>query len=932
MGYQDELFKHNEITGGYGVDGDWRFFYMDVQEQGIYEMPTDNRRLYIDVEWEHDLTDVDVQVYGGHEVASDVLGNTLPSDVYGPHTISHVGGSDVTADFFTTTGGPSEIIAPEISSGVNVIALHTVGMNASVDYNETFSARVGTMYVDPTEVSVVSNKLYGEQTINMYSNREWEGVGGIAAGPSAPESLKNLTVEQDDPDWSNFDTFEQQLASGTTVYSRTIEDCLIFHVHIWGHTDFGYGDVSDLDLGVFLDGSGEIDFPDGIVQEDEFVAMGADFDADEEVKLIAPVDGTYLIVVYGFTLVMDPAHFDMDITIVQGTGFEVSGTGVNSLSADQVGFFASNQTEEPFNLTELTLSWDLPGSSTGSLQGALYIGPGNGPMSMLIPIELTIDTTAPVISDSTFPKEGDVTNDNTPLIYGGVRDSEREEIDKESLKLIVDGEDITSLASVSVDFISNTAGSGYPTGSAQYTPNVPLSEGGHIVEFRASDWAENEAIKTWAFTVDTKAPSLTLDIVSDTIYTNQPSYEIMGAAEMDSSVIVMIGALSANVKRDAVGGFTATVDLFTDDAGNVNTKYVTIILDNVVPEFDRLICLDGTLTNQPNTILSGSMSEGGSLVVNGDPATVNSDGTFDKNVELIEGENIFELQYTDLAGNMAYDWLNVTLDTQAPSININPFETSVSSDSFNISGTTEAGAFVRVNGKLVQVTGTRQTTGSFSKAIRLSPGTNTLVIESRDSIGNINQVYVTVNYEVSGTNYGAIGLMILLLIVGLLVGIFLARMIFGTAPAEEDESEEPVSDEIPDEDVGEDIDEDMPKDEDIDSEDDSMDDDIPEEDVEDIPDEDISEDIGEPEVPEEEDELEPFDGEPEPLEPEEVTSEEIADDIVAEEAVEESLDEDVAEPEVPEEDERILKLKQAFEEGKISEELYEKNLKKMQGN
>ena len=67
----------------------------------------------------------------------------------------------------------------------------------------------------------------------------------------------HLTVEQDDPDWSNYDTFEAQLASGTTIYSRTIVDCLIFNVHVWGQTDFGYKDVVDLDLGVFLDGSGE---------------------------------------------------------------------------------------------------------------------------------------------------------------------------------------------------------------------------------------------------------------------------------------------------------------------------------------------------------------------------------------------------------------------------------------------------------------------------------------------------------------------------------------------------------------------------------------------------------------------------------------------------------------------------------------------------
>ena len=241
---------------------------------------------------------------------------------------------------------------------------------------------------------------------------------------------------------------------------------------------------------------------------------------------------------------------------------------------------------------------------------------------------------------------------------------------------------------------------------------------------------------------------------------------------------------------------------------------------------------------------------------------------------------------------------------------------------------------MKINGKLVQVSGTRQQTGSFNKSISLSPGTNTLVIESTDAAGNINQEYITITFDATGTNYGAIGMMVLLLIVGLLVGIFLARTFFG-GPAEEDE----VPDDVPplDEDVdtegGEplDADEIPPLDEDIDMEGESLDTDEemePVPDVDAIPeDEPLGEEIAEPEeledVPPIEDEVPSL--EDETSEPEVIPE---SDDMPEPEP---EMEEQEVAPQVEEEDPRISKLTQAYEDGKISKELYEKNLAKFKG-
>jgi hypothetical protein len=517
--------------------------------------------------------------------------------------------------------------------------------------------------------------------------------------------------------------------------------------------------------------------------------------------------------------------------------------------------------------------------------------------------------------------------------------------------------------------MTETAGSGYPQGQVIYSPNVPLSEGGHIVELKASDWAGNEVAKKWSFTVDTNKPVLSLTSISDLTYTNQNTIELDGWSETDAEVGVMVGALSVEVKRDAVGGFSANVSLeegenrlmvnATDIAGNEVKKIITVILDTEIPTFERVVCKDGTLTNEANTALTGSISEEGTMTVNGDPTSVNSDGTFDKFIELTEGENVFALEFMDLAGNVANSWLNVTLDTQAPTIVLDQFDTTVKTDSMNITGTVEAGANIKVNGKPVQVEETRQQIGSFSKLVRLSPGQNTLVIESEDTAGNAETLYLAITYDSSdtGTNYGAIGLMILLLVIGLLIGIFVARMILGERPPKGEEEEdvptvEEDTEEAPEETVVDTV---------VEPDDDYEEPDVDEEiSGEPIPDEEYMPE----ELPEEEADFEPEDGEvepeveelpeeeseiSEPIEEDDMASSDEFEEVASSEELEvaeqppESLDEEaieiepeepeITEPEVelvekPEEDERVLKLRKAYEEGKISKELFEKNLAK----
>ncbi|MCK5397955.1 MAG: hypothetical protein KAJ33_06885, partial [Thermoplasmata archaeon] len=425
------------------------------------------------------------------------------------------------------------------------------------------------------------------------------------------------------------------------------------------------------------------------------------------------------------------------------------------------------------------------------------------------------------------------------------------------------------------------------------------------------------------------------------IYSNTDEFVIEGFVEADQTLslvgiegdIIIKPDNSFSIILSPNPGENTFFIKVTDSNGNVAEIWRTLILDQVAPEFDSVRFSDGFLTNEQATTITGEMTERGYMTINDEIVNVNSDGTFSHMTGLKEGVNTLYFQFKDLAGNSVDQWHNITLDTVAPLITLDSDDTTVYDSSFELVGTVEAGAEVLINGKRTQV-GTRQS-GEFTSTVILSPGINTIIIEAEDAAGNIAEYRHNVIFDTNGEtsiNWGAIGLIMALLVVGLVLGLFFGGMLGGT-PREE-------IDEMPPEDIDSTDMEEIPMDEEM-----PMEDSLPEEDgLEEIPEEEIVEPIeglepipdeeGMPEdlpeevdaepIPEEEalpeetpEEVEPSEPEEVPEEPEEIQETEVAPEEVMEE------------PAV-EEDPRIGKLKAAYESGKISQELYEKNLAKFQ--
>jgi len=1013
------LYNNNGLFGGYGEDrqsGDWRFYFMNVPDQGLNVNPDDLIQFYINASWNYKPSDVDLFVFGRTSQNQDPgTKEGIPADRFGPYTlVKQTGGSEEDSGFLTVTNTSEELIAPQLNGGLNVVAAHSAILNGS-QYGEQLSGQVGWLKLSVDKLETKTNELEGEVSFNLVSNRDFpQGMNVSAVGPASGET-KQYEVRQDDLSIIDQLGFYQGLTDGAAPehhFPIKVESALTLDVRVWPEDE---SKVPDLDIGICFDAN-----EDGFGSFDEiitvehcdyvshnsygykpFYASCADFDADEAVTLLNPPDGQYVITVLGYTVKQEPQIFNLEVKAIRAgvEGYLMDGD-IGDDVAPQGGTYTVEETIPAFEIQKYTMAWNFPGKSAdGEYGGVINIGAGNAPETFTLLANVMLDREIAEIP-SVIPSENAILSTGRPTISATIEDVPAGEIDPVSPRMFLDGVEITQLSSINVPLIEDdfAAVQGYPTGTITYVPDGNLEDGGHVVEVIASDLAGNNVSRKWGFTVDKTLPLASLDVDSDTTYTNENSVTLYGITEPDVSLSVRGATASSRVMPD--GTFSATVSvsdgetqlafLVEDISGNSIELRHTVIVDTEAPEFDRVVALNGATTNQRVTGIYGEVSEIGTLLVDDKPVIVNSDGTFrNENLGLVEGQNTIMLEFTDVAGNTAYDFMNITLDTTSPGLKlygvgddiaaiIDLFEsaglgdelsekemvdallssgsecedilgapqTFVNDETYNLWGTTEPETTVLVNGKLVDV----GSNGNFQSTIRLSPGSNTVVIESKDRAGNSVQDVMTVIFtEASGTNWGAIGIMIILLVVGLILGLFFGdtlgfRSMLGFGAKDDVPPEDADAEELPEdmEELPEDGmpgDEELPEDmEEIPDEDaipsdaepipveEGMPEELPEEELQDMPEDEIPSEDELPvdeEVPDES-EVEDVPEEMEPSESEDTES--LESEEPEEITAEEPESEDMESPEPVDDDPRIVKLKEAFESGKISEELYEKNL------
>ena len=353
-----------------------------------------------------------------------------------------------------------------------------------------------------------------------------------------------------------------------------------------------------------------------------------------------------------------------------------------------------------------------------------------------------------------------ITNDSTPTISG----TSDADVGTSITVVITDENGVKQTLTTTVD----------TNGNWEVTPQTDLNEGDNTIEVSVSDEAGNTTTVTDTITLDTQAPTLTIQNVGDvsdlTPELQGTSNEIGGTVTLiitDSAGTVQTldtlvgsdGHWAIEVSTALAQGDFSVVASMTDAAGNESTANSSGNVDTITP----VVTVDALgLGNDSTPVVSGTSTEPAGTVINivitdsnGDEhpitATVDANGDWQAtSPELPDGSYTVQASITDDAGNTGGAVQSGTLDTLAPILTLDTVGATNDSTP-TISGSTNAPAGTVINisvsdGTTTETfTATVQADGSWSADVpnALTDGALTIEASVSDSAGNTNTVSET---------------------------------------------------------------------------------------------------------------------------------------------------------------------------------------------
>jgi hypothetical protein len=699
-------FYDNSRTFG-GVDwtwradaGDWRFYFMDIPDSTPIA-PGD--RLLVHTSWENVPTDLDTLILGPSLDDCFIYPTPCftPSGLFGPYSLSAIGQSPYTCGtpctgiwrFNTATGGAEEwVSAPLTTTGLHGIALHNV-VYAGLGPSEVFTGEVGTFAATPNPWIAVTPNGTGVGLFNVSSSLGLPGLDVLAYGVAPPVLAFGLPISE------------------TTDYIET------FSVAGAGFIDVsidGSGNPPGTDLDLYLERwTGTLWAP---------VASGTTPAASEFVHVTRPVDGLYRVRVDGFAIPGGSGFFSMFRVVPEGSEL----TPMDVPASPIPGGMPAN-----FNV-----SWDIDvGTFPGLYFGVVFVGPDAAPTTVeIISVFFLFDAQAPEVL-ATSPADGTSLNDQSPTITVDYVDP----IVSAGISFVsfqLDGIDLSFFGSFNeTRFTWSTP---FDLGLGTHVANVTIFDGGGFVT-----WYE------WSFTIDTSAPSLDVTSPAYTL-TNVPSAAVAGTTEAGASVTVN----GVSVPVSGAGAFSTTLTLSegpntitviaTDAAGNSASVTKSVTLDTAAPSLSVATPANGAILASGLVTVSGTTEVGVDLTVNGLRVAVGPTGAWAVDLAFADGLQVVSARAVDAAGNSATVTRTITVDTAAPSLTVlSPDVDLTNIATVTVSGTTEVGATVTVNGAAVTVDGA----GAFTTTLSLTEGANTIVVVATDAAGNSASVTRSVTLD-----------------------------------------------------------------------------------------------------------------------------------------------------------------------------------------
>jgi uncharacterized protein YfaP (DUF2135 family) len=317
-----------------------------------------------------------------------------------------------------------------------------------------------------------------------------------------------------------------------------------------------------------------------------------------------------------------------------------------------------------------------------------------------------------------------------------------------------------------------------------FSTTAVLSEGLNKLLFLAMDPAGNRNITIRNVIYDPTAPDVSIYNPPSSALTNITTMNITGMAK--DLTLSRVSVNGVNVTVASNGNYSRIVSLAEglneievtgyDMAGHVTVVRRLVTLDTLAPPLQVFTPSDGLLTNIPTQHVKGTTEVGAKLTVDGANATLSTDGSFDHTITLKEGINHIQVLARDPAGNPTLITRTVTLDTQPPTLKVSSPKKglSVNEVELEVKGTVSdniAVAKLTVNGKEVPVNN-----GKFSTTLALKTGNTKLVITATDTAGNVATQEVKVSRGgLTMSETGLLIMAIILMVIGLIIGIMLAK-------------------------------------------------------------------------------------------------------------------------------------------------------------
>ncbi len=293
------------------------------------------------------------------------------------------------------------------------------------------------------------------------------------------------------------------------------------------------------------------------------------------------------------------------------------------------------------------------------------------------------------------------------------------------------------------------------SGPFEVTLPTPTLDGVHTVSLRASSipagpWVRGDS--AW-FSVDRTppAPPLILHPPEGAVLSSA-IVPLAGAAEPGATVtITHVGAPLASTTSDVRGSWRVdvpspetdgpfTVQAFAvDTAGHTSEASAphTVLIDRTPPLLSVTAPAPGELFSANPVLVTGSTEEDASVTVNGRVVPVVGTA-FETFVTLREGPDTVLIQAVDPPGNAVTVRLWLMLDTTPPFITLTspPESLLTQASSVAVTGSTEVGSTVTVQGSPVSV----DETGQFTATVSLPFGWTTITVVSHDRAGWTTQV------------------------------------------------------------------------------------------------------------------------------------------------------------------------------------------------